>query len=217
MPYKPTNLLSVLEHWSDKTAARVHVARPGVVQSYDPIRQVVDVKPQIQEQHSAGGTFENVPLPVVCSVPVVFPGAAGFRITFPIAAGTTGLLVFLDRSRDAWQSGGGDTSPDDARRHHLTDAVFFPGLHPNNAAWSDADASAITIGSDLGTADFVATANRVLEELTKLKNAFDGHTHAAGTMVAPGGTGGPVTGVTGGAAASPSLTAPASSTVKVKG
>jgi hypothetical protein len=68
------------------------------------------------------------------------------------------LLVFTDRSKDAWQAHGNETNPADLRRHDLSDAVAIPGLHANNRAWSGASTSDMTIGKD-GGAQLVAGAN----------------------------------------------------------
>ena len=56
-----------------------------------------------------------------------FPGAGGYRITFPVAEGDTGLLLFAESSLDKWLVSGGTVDPEDDRRHDLTDAVFLPG------------------------------------------------------------------------------------------
>lgn len=205
-------LAEVLNSLSERIKADVRVAVPGEVQRYDAATQLADVKPQIVDRvENDLGELEDRPVPVIPNVPVLFPGCAGFHLTFPIAKGDTVLLVFNDRSIDAWQSGGGDTAPADARRHHLTDAVAIPGLHPNNAAiQGGTDGSVITIGSDSGSGDFVATAQRVLDLLNQLKTAIHNW------VVVPND---------GGAALKTALealfttwpTAPASATVKVKG
>lgn len=198
--------------------AGVRVAIPARVESYDASKQLVDAQPLIKDAYLTESGELKQELPgVVRNVPVIFPGASGFRVTFPVHRGDTVLLLFCDRSIDKWKSYGGEVAPSALHTHHLTDAVAIPGLHPSNAPSQGADPDVITIGSDGGSDDFAATAQRVLTELNKLKTAFDGHTHAfTPTGVTPGsGSGTP--GVTLGAAASPSLSAPASATVKVRG
>src|SRR6185295_14810444 len=94
------------------------------------------------------------------------------------------MLVFCDKSIDAWQSEGGEQDPDDARRHHLADAVAYPGLHNNKAAISDASESVITIGKSGETQHPVAWGDTAKDELTALRNTvnslvstFNSHMH----------------------------------------
>ena len=166
------------------------------------------MQPLIKDSYEG---FEGVTtykaFPVIPNVPVVFQGGGGMRITFPIKAGDTVLLVFGDRSHDSWQDGIESVHrPADDHRHHLTDAYAIPGLHSNRKPWQDADTGVITLGSDSGASEFVATADRVLSELNKIKNTFNTHTHIAA----------------GNATAVPTVpmlapSSPASGTVKIKG
>ncbi len=200
----------------ERIGHELRVGLPAVVESYDAATQLADVKPQIHGvTENEDGTHTQRPLGVITNVPVVMPGAGGLRITFPVVKGDIVWLSFGDRSLDAWLSGGGDTAPVDLRTHDISDAVAFPGLHPNNSPWSGAEDGVITIGSDSGAAEFVATSQRVLTELNKLKTAFDGHTHTVPTLVCSGTATTPAP--TLGAAPTASLSAPASATVKVKG
>jgi hypothetical protein len=209
------SLAEVLRRARSRAVQDVRVGLPGVVVAYDSATQLADVKPQISDTfEEEDGTVSNIAIPVIVNVPVIFPAGGGMRITFPVRTGDTVWLMFSDRSLDAWLSAGGDTAPADLRRHHLSDAVAIPGLHPNNAAWSDADTSVITLGSDSGAAEFVATAERVLTELNKIRTAFNAHTHV---VTGTSATGGPVTGSAATPTSMTTLSAPASSTVKVKG
>ncbi len=133
---------------------------PGTVQRYDAATQLADVKPQIKGTfEDEDGTVSQHSLPVITNVPVVFPGGGGFRVTFPVRAGDTVLLVFADRSLDAWLSEGHETGPDDMRRHALSDAVCIPGLHPNNAPWAGASETNLTLGKDNGPQVIVDGSN----------------------------------------------------------
>lgn len=107
----------------------VHVAVPGVVVTYDSARQRADVQPAVKRGYvDEEGDRQVETLPVVTSCPVVFPGSGSFAITFPIAPGDEGLIVFASASLDRWLARGGVVDPEDDRRHHLTDGVFLPGL-----------------------------------------------------------------------------------------
>lgn len=128
--------------------AEVRVSEPCVVLSYDANNQTVSLQPQIADAFlDDDGVLQFKVLPVVNGVPVHFPSGGGLRITFPIQAGDTGMLVVCDRSIDAWKSYGGKQQPDDARRHHLSDAWFEGGVNPNGK-WKNASSSKISIGDD---------------------------------------------------------------------
>jgi hypothetical protein len=129
----------------------VHTAIPGRVESYDAATQTADVLPLVQTfALQEDGTRLPVTLPVLPAIPVVQPGANGFRVTYPVAAGDTVLVVFTEASLDAWQARGGLVDPADPRRHHLADAVAIVGLHANPSPWSGAAADATTWGHDGG-------------------------------------------------------------------
>ena len=117
-------------------------ALPGRVQSFDPSKQAADVEPLIHDTwEGEDGTSQTGPLPVIPSVPVCFPGSGGWRVTFPVSKGDTGLLIVCSRSIDRWLSEGGSVDPRDDRTHDLSDAVFVPGLtdfaHPIDPFKSD--------------------------------------------------------------------------------
>lgn len=215
------SLAQLLNAFRARVMADIRVSTPGKIVRWDPATQLADVAPQVWEQlENEAGDLEAVRLPVVCNVPVQFPGAGGLRITFPVAVGDTCLLVFTDRSLDAWLANGGEQAPDDTRRHHLSDAVAFLGIHPNGAAWGGVEAGVMTLGSSSGASEFVATADRVLTELNKLRTAFNAHTHTvAATGLVSAAAGSPVTGAATASApsAAPAHVAPASATVKIRG
>jgi hypothetical protein len=142
-------LRRVLERWGRAT----HVARPGRVERYDAVTQMADVKPLVQAMDEVEeDEFLAAALPVICNVPVVFPGAGGFRMTLPVQPGDTVLLVFADCSLDRWLAVGGDVDPGDPRAHNLTDAIAIPGLHPftPGASWTGAGTGSLTLGKDGG-------------------------------------------------------------------
>lgn len=152
----------------------LHVAFPAQVQAYDSSKQTVDVKPLLADPYLEDDDTVTQVLPaVINSVPLVFPGAGGFRLTFPVNVGDTVLCVIADRSIDAWSNQGGPQEPSDLRKHNRSDAIAIPGLHADNASWSGASTSAITIGKDGGTDDAVALASKVDTRLNDLKTALN--------------------------------------------
>lgn len=184
------NLGWVIKKLFDLRLRDVHTAIPAVVDRYDADAQTVDATPQVKAYARQETQDVAVPLPQVTKCPVVFPGAGGFRITFPIQQGDTVLLLFAEGSIDAWRKAGGLQDPADMRRHHLSDGIALPGLYDATKAWSKASTSGLTIGSDSGPqlvfrgdvielggddenapTDNVALASLVKNEISKLRDS----------------------------------------------
>jgi len=102
----------------------LHVSMPGIVQSFDPEAKTVTVQPAIR----AFVDGEATEYPLLVDVPVVFPSAGGFTLTFPIKQGDDCLVIFSDSCFDAWWQSGGVQNPVEFRIHDLSDAmaVFAP-------------------------------------------------------------------------------------------
>lgn len=110
----------------------LHVSMPARVVAFDPDHQRCDVQPSLRRVvRTADGGEEELALPVITHVPIVYPSAGGWRLTFPLAIGDTVSLVFSERSLDEWLDGdGGLVTPGPGRRHALSDAQAYPGLRP---------------------------------------------------------------------------------------
>jgi len=79
----------------DGRQATIWTAIPGIVQSVNFSAMTVEVQPSIQGTiENENGTIQSVNLPLLVDVPIVFPSAGGFTITFPIVAGDEVLVVF---------------------------------------------------------------------------------------------------------------------------
>jgi hypothetical protein len=113
----------------DDRESSMWTAMPGIVQSVDFEAMTCAVQLAIQ------GTIQNedrtttaVNYPPLEDLPIVFPSAGGFSITFPIAKGDEVLVVFGARCIDSWwQSGGTQNRPMEARMHDLSDGFAIPG------------------------------------------------------------------------------------------
>ncbi len=130
MPQTP-DLTDVIEGAIDSALDDVAVARPGRVVSFNKADSTANIQPAIKlyQTREDGSKVVVIP-PVIPNVPVCFPGGGLAGITFPLNAGDTGLLVFCDGSIDSWKTGV-DTRLAEAanpRKHHITDAVFIPGV-----------------------------------------------------------------------------------------
>lgn len=113
-------------------AIKLRVAAPGIVTSFDPGEQTVSVQLAIREKRYNDGEEEWVEIPTLVDVPVVFPRAGGYTLTFPVQAGDECLVVFGDDCMDAWWQSGGVQNQIDCRRHDLSDgyAILGPWSQP---------------------------------------------------------------------------------------
>lgn len=109
--------------------AGMWTAMPGIVQSVDLTKMTCVVQLAIQGRfEDQQGNLNWLNISPIQDVPIVFPSAGGFTITFPIAAGDEVLVVFASRCIDAWwQSGGYNNKALEFRMHDLSDGFAIPG------------------------------------------------------------------------------------------
>lgn len=120
---------SVLAETMEHRLRDLHTSLPGIVQSYNPELQTVEVQPSIQRVFTELGAIN---LPLCVDVPVVFPGAGGFFLTHPIEAGDECLIVFGERCIDDWFFNSEVLPPAEYRIHDMSDgfAIFAPRSLP---------------------------------------------------------------------------------------
>jgi hypothetical protein len=197
------NLAELLRVAMENRLLEVHTSLPGRVEKINASTQTVDVKPLIKRRYAdPDGTEVDESLPVIPRVPLAFPRAGNFKITWPIRKGDLVDLVFTETSRDNFKAGdGGEVDPDDFRRFDLSDAVAYPGGHPESKALTDFSPDHIEIGTDGGVivsihsdeihlgsrqaSDALALASKVKSELDTLQGNYDTHTHLY--LPGPGG------------------------------
>jgi hypothetical protein len=113
--------------------AQIWTALPGVVAAVNLAAQTLSVQPTVQGSvASPNGAKQLVNLPLLVDIPIVWPRAGGFALTFPIAAGDEVLVVFASRCIDSWWQSGGVGAPAEARMHDLSDgfAILAPTSQP---------------------------------------------------------------------------------------
>ena len=113
--------------------AQIWTALPGVVAAVNLAAQTLSVQPTVQGSvASPDGAKQLVNLPLLVDVPIVWPRAGGFALTFPITAGDEVLVVFASRCIDSWWQSGGIGAPAEARMHDLSDgfAILAPTSQP---------------------------------------------------------------------------------------
>jgi hypothetical protein len=138
---------------ADKTLAQIlreaitahlydlHVCLPARVEKYDAAKQKATIKPLLKKRYKEEDN--DTELPVITDVPVQWPSAAGGSsyLHLPLAKGDLGMAIFCERSIDAWLHGKGQmVAPNDPRHHHLSDAVFVPGVRPFGASLNNTSA-----------------------------------------------------------------------------
>ena len=114
-------------------ASQLWTALPASVVSVNLTAQTVSVQPTIQGSVAdPSGNVRLVNLPVLVDVPLVWPKAGGFALTFPVAAGDEVLVVFSCRCIDSWWQSGGIGAPAESRMHDLSDgfAILAPTSQP---------------------------------------------------------------------------------------
>lgn len=104
----------------------LHTMLPGIIASFDPVRQTAQVQPCIKRLFIDKGA---VNLPLCVDVPVEFPGGGGFFLTFPVKVGDECVLSFSERAIDYWYLNGGVQLPAEYRLHDLSDAIARVGLN----------------------------------------------------------------------------------------
>lgn len=88
----------------------------------------VDLQPTVMaKQRAEDGTVQDVKLPLLVDVPVIFPGGGGFVVTFPIKPGDEALAIFGNRCIDSWWQSGGIQTQAEIRMHDLSDAFCLVG------------------------------------------------------------------------------------------
>jgi hypothetical protein len=145
---------ALLDAREEQAELRTHVAYPGRVQSYDPATQTADVVPLVRQQvPQPDGSHALEALPVVPSVPVLWPRVGGWFLAFQLRPGDTVQLLCNTSAIGHWRAGQGDvTDPGDLRRQHLAHAVALPGLYTRGRALGHAPTGddELTLGSDAG-------------------------------------------------------------------
>ena len=145
---------------------QVRTAMPGVVTAYNSASARASVRPALREKNGDE-------LPIVTEVPVMFPGAGDWRVTFPVVPGDTGLIVFCERDIERWLNRGETQTAGSDRRFDWSDAVFYPGLRDAGQIQST-DPSALVIGHSTGTATITMAfveggpANITISGLTRI-------------------------------------------------
>lgn len=178
-------LTDVITTAMDVRLEDMHVSMPGRVVSYDATKQSASVQPLVKRiTTDETGARVTETLPIINDVPVVFPGAGSYAITWPITVGDSVLLVFAETSLDRYLLSGNIVDPIDPRRFALSDAIAIPGLRPFNNPVPSVPTNALVIKSPgeirLGSASAADPVVRQ-SDLAALRSWAATHIHPSGS------------------------------------
>jgi hypothetical protein len=179
----------------DSHQSHMWTALPGIVAGVDLAAQTLSVQPSVQGSITApDGSVQAVNLPLLVDVPVVWPRAGGFALTFPIKAGDEVLVVFASRCIDAWWQSGDVGAQAEARMHDLSDGFAilaptsqpkkFENINPNNVQLRDESGTTYVEITPDGAARVVA-ATKVDIEAPSV-NIKGNVVHSGGSWVSNG-------------------------------
>ena len=194
----------------DARLTDLHTALPGRVRAYDAATQTADIEPMIKRGVPTGGEEDEVALealPVLPSVPVLFPSGGQCFVTFPLAVGDPVLLVFSERDTSHYRATGAVADPGVPTMHGLSGAVAIPcAFGPRSAAMSGVSATDLVVGRANGLANITVKAGTtevggsthpvpldtsLQAELTKIATAFSTFVPGSGGANFPNPYGGP--------------------------
>jgi len=191
MEQSPT-LAQLLKQAIENRLCQVHTALIGRIEKYDSSTQLADIQPVIKQAIRTGEDKKQLELPLLVDVPILFPRAGEFFISLPIQIGDYVQVIFNETSIDEFLTESPSTI-DSFRRFTLQGAVAIPGIYPQAKALKNAHKANLVMGHDeriqihidpekirLGSEkadEALALARNVANELKKIVNAFNSHTH----------------------------------------
>jgi hypothetical protein len=163
-PGTPNKILLDIKAALEDNQANIWTALPAYVTKYTSAKLTVEAQATIQAQiRQPDGSWISTTLPVCSDCPVLFPGGGGFTLTFPIAEGNEGLLIFASRCIDAWWQQGGVQKQAELRMHDLSDGFFIPtGGMSNPNVPLDVSTTAVELRSKDGTSVLVHLDNDLI-------------------------------------------------------
>lgn len=141
----------------------VHTCLPGKIVTFDGATQLAEVQLLITRAFTNG---KIEPLPLLLNVPVWFPRAGGFNITFPVKKDDQCLVLFGERALDRWITEGDIQPPQDMRMHSLSDAICLVGMSSEPQAIPNFDVTNFQIRNEEKDQTFTMKPNKDIEVVT---------------------------------------------------
>ena len=112
--------------------------RVGVIQSFDPEKQLANVSLVDKSVKLTGISSEElIDMPLLENCPVMIPKNINGGLTTPINNGDPCLICFNDRDLDNWLESGLVQRPNTNRTHDFSDGVIIPGIRSDINKISD--------------------------------------------------------------------------------
>jgi hypothetical protein len=154
----------------------------GTIQKFNTAHQTAEVSinyKRTEFNKKADGSQQQVTkdYPLLLDVPVVCLFGGSFSMRFPIKPGDTCVLLYNDRSIDAWFDSGQVASTGSSRAHSLSDAMALVGLNSLKSSLPNYDADKFQITDGNATFELSSESakaqfgNSLLELKTKIKLA----------------------------------------------
>ena len=115
-----------LKAMKQEILSSLHVAMPGIIESYDSSTHTATVQPALRRRTQPG---EILTAPLLRQVPVFIPSP-----DFTVSPGAHCLLIFADFCIDGWYDSGRPMIPPSPRQHDLSDAFALVGFYPGSSA-----------------------------------------------------------------------------------
>lgn len=186
------NIVDVFDSWLGARLRNVHTMLPGKIETYyGHTKRKARIKILVTLKDVKGNELE---IPPIDNVPVIFPGSKEFSLLFPLKKGDGCMIVFSEEGIGSFLKGETTVASDSLARFSLTDAVCMPGL------WSfknipDSEKSTIIIDDD-GNVELNGGGKRLVTHaeldtaLQTFMLALNAHIHT-GVTTGPGSSGPP--------------------------
>ncbi len=204
MAPKTLSLGTLLNEAISARLREVHVAFPGIVDSYNVTKQTADITPAVRPAWiDIEGDRQVEALPKLVDVPVLWPRGAGYFLACPLEAGDTVLIVISETALENWRAQDRTVDSSDVRKFDLSDAVAIPGLFPTPRPLESVNSSSMTLGADDGViisinksadlihlgstsgSEFVALATKTNDRISALETKLNAHINAYNTHMHP--------------------------------
>ena len=179
-------LIELLSESIENRVSDIFTALVGNVVSYDSGTQTAQVQLSTKfPRKDRNGEIKFISFPILQDVPICFPRAGSYSLTFPISDGSGVLVVFTQLDPAKWrESGESDTVPQLVKLHSIGSGFALPMVAPRTATLIGASEPAMVIQGDeirLGAAaaadvDAVALASKVEQDNQALFDAISNAT-----------------------------------------
>lgn len=130
----------------------LHTMLPGRIVSYTKVDQRASIQIEIQREHQDDqGVTTTLSVPLLEDVPVVFPGAGGWSMIFPVKVGDKCLVQFCERDLRGWLTEGQEIPPGENRTHSYSDAVCHVGIRTQDNAIPNPPNNTVVLTDDGGS------------------------------------------------------------------